>query len=280
MAAVLGGLQIGLYWTAFHIYFTELSDDKKQGEEIGMSVSLSAIASVGGPAFGGMIISYAGFEATFLVMTVLVVLASLPLRYLPKQKDTITVDIFKTVFALAPKKEIRSYLSLLGAGVIDVVSINFWPLFVFPILAGFVGVGFMGSLTALIATVTTIVIGYVIDKFGAKKVINIISSVDGIIWALKTFVSTPMQVFTASGARSLTTAGQLISLDSMIYERARHENIVAFIVQREVGLAVGKAVFLLTMGILFWFGVPLVTVFIFTAIAALLTRFYPEEKLG
>lgn len=275
LASVLGGLQIGMYWLAFHIYFTELTDDHKQGEEIGLSVSLSTIATIGGPAFGGMIISYAGFEATFLVMTILVILASLPLKYLPKQKDTVSIDISKTVFALAPKKEGRSYLALFGAGVIETTTTNFWPLYAFPILAGFVGVGFMGSLAALIGTVTTIAIGFVIDKFGPKRILRIISSLDSIALVLKTFVTTPFQVFSVTGARALTTAGQFIALDSLVYERARHDNIVAFIVQREVGLAVGKAIFLLFMGILFWFGLPLVTIFIFAAIFALLTRLYP-----
>lgn len=280
IAAVMGGLQIGMYWTAFHIYFTELTDDNGQGKEIGLSVSLSNIASIGGPAFGGMIISYGGFPMTFLVMTILVILASLPLKYLPKQKDVISVDILKTVLALAPKKESKSYLALFGAGVIDVVSFNFWPLFVFPVLANFVGVGFMGSLVAFVSVITTIIIGFAIDKYGPKKILNIISSVDSLAWTLKIFVSTPLQVFGISGFRALTTSGQLISLDSMIYERARHENLVAFIVQREVGLAIGKFIFLLLIGILFWFGLPLAAVFLITALIALLTRLYPEEKIA
>lgn len=277
LAAVLGGAQIGLYWNAFHIYFTELTDDKKQGEEVAISVSLSAIASIGGPAFGGLIISYAGFEVTFLIMTILVILASLPLKFLPKDKDIVKVDILKTVLALAPKREEKSYLALFGAGIIDATASNLWPLYVFSILTGFVGVGFMGSLVAFFATITTIVVGFLIDKFSAKNVLRTISSLDSLVWISKIFVTTPFQVFTVSSASALTTPGQLIALDSLVYERARHSNIVAYIIQREIGLSVGKTVFLLVLGVLFWFGLPLVTVFILTALAALATRLYPEN---
>ncbi len=280
IAAVLGGLQIGLYWTAYHIYFAELSDDSKQGEEIGISVSLSAIASIGGPAFGGLLIGYAGFGATFLVMTILIGLAVLPLKYLPKQKDIISIDILQTVLALAPKKEARSYFALFGFAVIDLVGGNFWPLFVFPALAGFIGVGFMGSLVALVATVTTITTGFVIDRLGVKKVLTVLSSLDSLTWIIKPFVVTPLHIFSVAGISAFTTAGQMMSVDTLVYERARHENLVAYIVQREVGLALSKFIFLLLMGILFWFGLPLVFIFVMAALAALGTRLYPEEPLA
>lgn len=159
LAAVLGGFQIGLYWTAYHIYFTELTDDKKQGEEIALSTSLSAIAAIGGPAFGGLIINYAGYGAAFLVMMIIVSMASLPLKYLPRQRDIISVDILETVKALAPRQERRSYLALLGIGIADSTAIHIWPLYVFSILGGFIGVGFMGSLVAFIASVTTVFVG-------------------------------------------------------------------------------------------------------------------------
>lgn len=280
IASVLGGLQIALYWTAYHIYMTELTDDKNQGEEIAVGNSLSAIAAIGGPAFGGLIIYYFGFGAVFIIMGVLVALANFPLKYLPSQKNSISVDIIKTITVLAPKSEQKSYLALFGTGIIDVVAGNFWPLFIFPIMAGFVGLGFVGSLIALVSTVTTIAVGFLIDRYGPKKVINILSPLDSILWILRIFINTPLRVFAASAGQAFSTSGQIITLDSMIYERARHDNVVAFIIQREVGLALSKFVFLLFVGILFWFGVPLVVVFIFAAIGALLVRFYPAENLG
>jgi predicted MFS family arabinose efflux permease len=89
IATIFGGMSIGLYWTAYHIYFAHLSDDKKQGQEISIGSLLSAIASIGGPAFGGLIISFWGFEALFGVLATLVLLAIIPLRYLPKQENQI-----------------------------------------------------------------------------------------------------------------------------------------------------------------------------------------------
>ena len=137
----------------------------------------------------------------------------------------------------------------------------------------------MGSVMALVATISSVLMGFLVDRFGTKKVRVYFSTFDSIVWTLKTLVTLPWQVFTLTAAQSITTSGQVISTDCSIYERSRHEDVAAFIVQREVGLAVGRAVFLLLMGILFWFGMPLVAVFIFAAAASLLIRFYPEKPV-
>lgn len=279
ITSVLGGLQIGLYWTAYHIYLVELSDDKNQGEEIALGNTLSALASIGGPAFGGLIIYYFGFGAVFAIMAGTVVLATFPLRYLPNRKNLISIDIMKTVTALAPRSEQKSYFALFGVGIIDVVAGNFWPLFIFPVMAGFAGVGFIGSLISLISTATNIIIGWLVDKFGSKKIINILSPLDSLMWVFRIFVTTPLRVFVASSAQALTTSGQMMTLDSMVYERARHADIAAFIVQREIGLSLGRFLFLILIGVLFWFGLPLKVVFVFAAVAALLPRFYPAEDV-
>lgn len=278
LAAVCGGAQAGLYWTAYHIYFAELTDDKSQGKELSLGSALASIVSIGAPAFGGLIIAYSGFNALFLALVVLIGLALLPLRYLPPQKDVISVDILKTVFALAPKMEQKSYLALFGISITDITYLLFWPLFIFPILSGFVGVGFTGSLVAFFAMVSTVLTGFLIDRYGPKRVIRMIAPIDALVWVCKSLVVMPIQVFFVSGGSAITRSTQLITLDSTIYQRARREDVVAFIVQREVGMAVGKFLYLLLAGVLFWFNMPLMLMFLIAAPAALLTTLYPYES--
>jgi MFS transporter, DHA1 family, inner membrane transport protein len=278
LAAVAAGLQVSLYWTAYHIYFVELSDDKNQGEELSVGTFLSSIAAIGGPAFGGLVINFGGYNAAFLTMTVMMVLAALPLKFLPNHKNNIKLDIIKIVQALSPKKEFKSFLGLSGVGISDTVKELFWPLFVFPLVMGFVGLGFMGSLVALVASIATIGLGFMIDKIGPKKTLNIVAPLDSIVWSLKTLVVSPIQVFAISSASGLTMSGQALALDTEIYQRARHNDIVAFVIQREIGLASSKFIFLLIAGVLFWFGMPIVSIFIISALFALLTKLYPFKN--
>ena len=277
LAAVCGGAQIGLYWTSYHLYFAELTDDKRQVKELSLSSALSSIVSIGAPAFGGLVISYSGFNMLFIVISILLLLAIWPLKYLPPQKDIISVDILKTVFALAPKMERKSYLALFGISITDITYMLFWPIFIFPIMTAFVGVGFTGSLVSFIAMLTTIAAGFLIDRYGPKRVIRILAPLDAIVWVIKSLTNTPFQVFFASGASAVTRSTQAVTLDSSIYQRARHEDLVAFIVQREVGMSVGKFLFLLILSVLFWLKIPLMFAFFFAAPAALFTRLYPYE---
>lgn len=279
ISPLIGGLQISLYWIAYHIIFTELTDDKNQGQEVGTATTLSAVASIGGPAFGGLVINYFGFGALFLVSGVSILLANFFLKYIPKQKDEVKVDILEIAKALSPKRELKSLISVMGIGVLDSASLYLWPIFTFPILAGFIGLGFLGSITALVASVASLMIGFLSDKFSPKKLLHVVSSLDSIAWVLSVAITTPIQIFLLSSVRAITTPAQFITIDSLEYERARHINLVAFIVQREIAQAVGRSLFLITTGALLWLGLPLVTIFVIVALVALVTRFYPETKL-
>lgn len=279
-ATIVGGFSIGFYWTAYHIYFAELSDDKKQGEELSIGNVLSAISSIGGPAFGGLIINYWGYPAALVVMSILVIVAILPLKYLPKTEDKVAVHILPIVYSLSPQREVKSLLAITGMGVTEITYELFWPIFTFPILSGFIGIGFMGSIGALMVMFTTLGVGLLVDKFGPRRIINIFSSVESITWVLQSFVISPMHVFASSAVSAATRSAQTIALDSIIYNRARHYDLVAFIFQREMGLAIGRGIFLLVIALLFWFGMPLIFVFLIVAFIALLTRLYPRQVVN
>ena len=277
VSAIFDGIQLSLYWTAYHIYFANLTDDGNQGKEMSLNASMGAIAAIGAPAFGGLIIAFFGFSAVFVVISILMVIAMIPLRNLPKSNDKVPVDVLKTLMALSPKKEIRSLLSYAGVGISQVTTTVFWPIFVLPIMAGVTGIGFLGSIIGLFGSMSALVVGFLVDKFGARKVLNFVSPIDSIAGLARMFVSGMSQVFGVSAVASAATESQFLTVDSLAYERGRHSNLVAIIVQREVGLSVGRFLFLLGLGILFWFGLPLATVFVMTSLVVLASRLYPSK---
>lgn len=279
IAAIFGGLQISLYWTAYHIYFTELTDDKHQGRQVSVGLILSAVVLIAGPAFGGLMIAYGGFGAVFAAMITLVLLSVFPLKLLPNKTNTVNINILEIVSGLNPKKEIKSYLSLLGIGASDIIYQIFWPIYIFPILSGFAQIGFMAAIGAFVTSVATLGMGVLIDKIGPKKFISYISPLDSLVWIAKTMVATSTQIYILSALRGITFSGQGMSLDSLVYERARHKGLVGIIVQRELGLALGRFLFLFLLGIAFWFNFPLVGVLLLGAIVALLPSLYPKTKI-
>jgi MFS transporter, DHA1 family, inner membrane transport protein len=278
ISAIFDGIQLSLYWTAYHIYFANLTDDDNQGKEMSLNSSLGAVAAIGAPAFGGLVIAFFGYNAVFVVISILMVVAMIPLRHLPKADDKVPMDILKTLLALSPKKEFRSLLAYAGVGVSGVTTTVFWPVFVLPIVAGVTGIGFLGSLIGLFGSMSALAVGFMVDKFGARKILNIVSPLDSIVGLLRMFVMTSSQVFGISTIASATMESQFLAVDSLAYARGRHSNLVAIIVQREVGLAVGRFLFLLGLGILFWFGLPLATVFVLTSLMVLASKLYPSNE--
>lgn len=278
ISAIFDGIQLALYWTAYHIYFAQLTDDNNQGKEMSLNTSLGAFAAIGAPAFGGLLIAFFGYSAVFVVIAILMMIAMIPLRNLPKQDDKVPMDVLKTLLALSPRKELRSLLAFTGVGVSQITTVVFWPIFVLPIVAGVTGIGLLGSIIGLFGSMSALLVGFLVDKFGARKILNFISPADSLIGLTRMFAVTSTQVFGISTIASAASESQFLTVDSLAYARGRHSNIVAIIVQREVGLAVGRFIFLILLGLLFWFGLPLSMVFVITALLALATRLYPQGK--
>ena len=279
LSAVLGGLYLGFYYIAFHVYFTELTDDKAEGEEVAMGSILPSIVSILGPIFAGFLIKLTGFGGVFIAMGIALITANIPLKFIPDTKDTVRIKLASLLAPFALKRSYRNNLALSGFSVMEVTSAYLWPLFVFPILSGsFVQLGFVGSLVALIATFTTFLVGFLIDKIGAKKVLKILSIADCLVWILKIFTYTPFQSFAYSGIQALTIQGQGISIDTMVYKKSRDSEATDPIIQREVNFALSKFLFFILVTILFAIGLSLTVAFVIAAFATLLTTLYKDGK--
>ena len=206
---------------------------------------MQSLVSIGGPAFGSLIISYWGFESLFVLLSFLVILAILPLRFLPKQENKIEIHLLKTVMTLSPKREWKSFAAMGADSIADLVAVIFLPIYILPILSAIVGVGFVGSLVAFFAMIATFVIGLSIDKFGPKRITRLFAPLDSMAWVLTTFIFLPIHVFIMSAVYAVTRSAIVVSLDATIYGRARHDDLVAYIFQREIGMSAPRAVFLL-----------------------------------
>jgi MFS family permease len=277
ISAIIGGFQTGIYWTARNVYFAEITDDKRQGKELSFGMAISGLVSTGGPAFGGLLLVYFGYGAMFLVMAVLLMIAMVPLASLPKGKNQVTFNLQTLIIMLTPKREPMSLLSFSATGIVGSISGDLWPLFIFPIMAGYVGVGLVGSINTLFASFSVILIGFLIDRFGAKVLLRISAFADALVWASAIFATLPMHIFAISTALGLTANGHDMSQDSLAFERSRKEGVLELNAQREIAFSVGRFVLLSIIAILLWFGMPLYGMFIIAAAVTLFIQFYPEN---
>lgn len=273
LASIIAGIYIGLYYTGYHIFFSELTDDHRQGKELALGVSLPAFASIFSPIIGALLINSFGFGGVLLVMGILLIIANTPLKFIPTYKNDIHVNIEKSYHSVFSKSQRHHWISLTGSAITDATTQYLWPLFGFFVLSeAYLRVGFLGSLIALVSIASTLVIGFLIDKFGSKKILRILAISDSITWLFRALSQTSLLVFISSALQAITTQGQHLAIDTIVYEKARDGASYKFIIQREIAYSIGKFLYLLLLGILFWLGLPLLTSFIISAIAVLFAR--------
>lgn len=277
ISAVLAGAYLAFYYIAFHIYFTELTDDASEGEEVALGSILPAVVCILGPICAGLLIKLTGFGGVFLVMGISLVLANFPLQFIPNTKDGVKINAGSIFSFFKSKTEVKKHLALSGYAISSATDTYFWPIFIFPILSGsFIQLGLVGSLIAVFSTISIFLVGYLIDKKGPSLIIKILAVCGSLVWIGRVFVKNPLQVYLSSSVQALAILGTGIALDSLIYSKSRGENDIYPILQREINYALTKCIFLLFMGILFWLGLPLITIFVVSAISALLVKLYTE----
>lgn len=274
LAGVVCGVYVGLYYTGYHIYFAQLTDDKREGQELALGNALFALVGILGPVTGGFIIAFWGFGALFLAMALILLLSGIPLHYIAgKTMLSVNPGDFEDIFRL--KNERKNLLAIFGLGVVDSAATYFWPLFIFGVLSGnFISVGVLGSVMAGVSIVSAMLIGWLIDKFKPERIIKPLSLSDSIAWIVRAFSVTPALLYLSSILQSAITHNVSLNMDAMIYEKARSKASISPILQREVGFAVSKSIFLLLSGLILWLGFPLFAFFLIASLAALLPRLY------
>ena len=90
-------------------------------------------------------------------MGIALVLANIPLKFIPNTKDGVKIDAKSLFVCFKSKHHFRNNIALSSFAVTDIIAGYFWPLFVFPILAdGFVSLGLLGSFISFISTIAVI----------------------------------------------------------------------------------------------------------------------------
>ena len=81
LLAIIFGVNNALYWIGYHVDFSIFSDKKNRGEEIGTTRIINSIFHVFGPIIGGLILTFIGFQALFVTVSVLLLASAIPLFF-------------------------------------------------------------------------------------------------------------------------------------------------------------------------------------------------------
>lgn len=266
LLAIIFGINNALYWVGYHVDFSIFSDRKERGEEIGIAKIVTSVFHVLGPIIGGLILTFIGFQSLFATVSILLLASTIPLFFSKDGHEPIPFS-FKEIFK---GQKIKNTLTFIGHGIESGVSSVIWPIFIFfTILNNFITLGLISSLSLLFSLFFV----FIVSKFSdthRRLVLKIGAVMNAVIWGVRFFVKTTLQVFVVDSFYGISQTLISIPFDALSYDKANKSNVVKFIMFREMMVQTGRVILFLIMTVI----ATLTTSFLFGGGASLLYLFF------
>ncbi len=264
--AITFGINNALFWLGYHTDFSKFSEKEHRGEQVGLARIFMSLAGVAGPLFGGLILVFASFQVLFTVVAVLLLMSAIPLFFSKDIHEPINFSL-PQIFA---NQKPRDYLAFIGHGIESGVGNILWPVYIFfAVLNSFSILGFVTTLSFLVSLGSTFIIAKMSDV-RRRLVLRIGSILNAVVWGIKTFVTTALQVVIVDSFYGLTRTMKVIPFDALSYDKANKTSIVEFIIFREIIIQTGRVALFISM----IFIADLVVSLIFGGGASLLYLFF------
>jgi MFS family permease len=231
-----------LFWMGYHLDFAKFSHKKTRGQEIGLSNISSSLFHAAGPLIGGLILYYFSFGILFTVVSLLLIISMVPLLFSKDVHEPLQISL-KDIF---DRKRMKRALALMGFGIESSIAVVIWPIFIFGILNSYVSLGLVSTVGLFFSLIATFVIG----KFADSRRLFILrfgAIFTSLIWFIKIFVTTSLQIFLIDSLHGVTRTMKYISFDALSYDRANRRGIVSHMVFREIFIHMGRVLLYITL---------------------------------
>ena len=164
--AIISSLSGVFYWTCYHVFFASLGDVEHRGKQIGARQAISAVASVIGPAAGGILLTNFGAWTAFGTAFAIQIAAIYPLLHVEEPK--ITQPSPRGAFAAAKV----GILLFFTDGWIQSGSTTAWSIIMFKAVAErFDNFGGVLAVAALGGALGGMILGRYIDMGHARRTV-------------------------------------------------------------------------------------------------------------
>ena len=269
LLSLIYGISAAFFWVPYHIDFTKFSNKKQRGMQVGFSKIIAAVFAAMGPGVGGLILAFFGFHILFITVTIFLIGSIIPL-FLTKEIHQPFHFSLKEFFQGQKLKEI---LGFVGHGAEMRLGWVVWPLFIFLFILGkkYIALGIVSSLALFSGMIFIFFAGKLSDMKRRKGTLKIGAVTNAIIWIIKSFIVTPLQVIIADIFYGATQATIHVPFDAITYDKARKRNLTGMILQREFYVHLGASLMFL---ILIIFTDSIVEIFRYGGPLSSLLRFF------
>jgi len=252
IVAIVYGMSMAVYYSSFHIYFTKFSDKKHEATEISIIRALFRFAAIIGPLVGALLITRGSFRASFITVSILLLISIIPLFYSKDKKIKNPKISIKNILKSDTKKKGISYIA---SGILGVTIGVLWPLFIYLNIGKVISLGIIISIGSTITIFFLFLIGKLADKH-KRKVLKVGVYSHSITWPIRLFFLTPVGIFIMNLLSGITMLMIDLPFSKMIYEKGKKSNSIAnYFLFREMNLQIGRLTVLLVAfftGSIYW----------------------------
>lgn len=242
---------IFLFNVGYHINFSGAADGEFIGREVGARFMVSSLASFGSPFLGGVLIALFGFQQVFLIGSVILFLAVLPLSFFPKRVMPWALKLAEVADFLKNPTLFHFTLSGVGYAMSKMVDFIVWPLFLFFAVGDIKNFGGALSLGLLSVAIVTFFVGFLSDQGKRRRTLKYSTLLLAAIWVVRFFGGAPGFLIGNHVAGKVVDGALFVSWSSQYYKIARAlPDASAFILSRELLYHLSRIVFLPVLGVL------------------------------
>lgn len=232
MLGVLKGTSEALFWVGFHTSFASLSRGPNRGRLVGMGDVLRNV-SFFGPLIGGLVAAAGGFRALFSLACSLLFVSCMA-----ASKICHSVPKCFTAKNVLNRRGFNDALGFLGHGAEGAIGTVIWPMIIFySILRSYTALGAVTSIS-LVFSLAFVFLSGVLADIDRRKTLRILSFLQAAIWAVRSLVKTPLQLFATDAVYGVSRASIRVPFNAFAYDKADQEAL-SYTVFREICINFG-----------------------------------------
>lgn len=234
-------LQKTFYWPAYHADFARFGRQQERGREVGNLLAINSLVSIIGPLAGGLLLGFFGFEVLFIIVSVLILASNLPLLSTPEKFIPKPYNYLDSYRRLAARQNRRNFFGFLGFGE-ELVALVIWPIFIYVVVADYVGVGALVAAATLVTAIALLFIGKLSDRdfYARRAVLKTGALFTGLTWLLRLLVRGALGVFLVDTLSRINKNVAVVPMMAMTYDRAGQSSVMQTVMFFEMTLVVGK----------------------------------------
>ena len=235
--ALIFGISGGLYWAGFHLDFTRSVDHKKEAREFSVLRIIAMVFSSIGPLVGSLFIKNLSYKVTFMIVSFLLIISTLPLFLSSDARISLRKINWKRIAKADRKEKAFSYF---GIGFLAAASVIFWPLVMFTVLEEIVSLGAILTGISVMMIAWYYIVGEIADRFLKPTLITGVLTYSP-VWISRVLFLTPFGVLINHGIAQFSGALVDVPFVKIMYAEARRSRDKGnYFLFREMFLQFGK----------------------------------------